>query len=566
MIRLRSLLVILLLTILATLASVALPASAQGSTASGPDLAQYPILFKRADAPQQPKDAIQLVMVGDTSMARGVESVTNQNGLDYPFEKVGSWLRAADLAIGNYEGVIAAEGVGHARALGYRLRAKPAAASALASAGFDLFTLANNHSVDYGINSLKVTKENLEIAGLKTVGAGPNATEARKPVVVEVDGIKIVFLAYTMVPDPPDGDRDTERTWTRSWFGPTFAHEKLADYVKAALPLGDLVIVQFHWGNEYIACPQSWQIDLGKAAINAGAALVVGHHPHVVQPYEKFGKGFIAYSLGNFVFDQDIETALALWIRLDKKGVIDVHGLGVHPGVRPDWYSPVATKDLLSHLCRFSDARSTAYEYSSGKYVAQPAPTDFSGESGANRCEDHPLTIRQIGQVDLQGDTKPEQVTLQDGRLRIYENQGEVYESHSSWRVVDAAIGDPNQDGRFEVMMLIWKQDTPNGPVTTHPFLLGYRGGAYKVIWGGSATSEWMQAVGVADLDGDLLDEFVTIERDPGALACEARYRVMVSKWNGWGFTRQWASEFGYFTRLKIATRRANSLPTVIAQ
>jgi poly-gamma-glutamate synthesis protein (capsule biosynthesis protein) len=566
MIRLRSLLVILLLTILVTLAIVAstvLPASAQGS---GPDLSQYPILFKRADAPSQPKDAVSLIMVGDTSMARGVESVTNQNGLDYPLEKVGPWLQAADLAIGNYEGVIAAEGVGHMRALGYRLRAKPAAASALARAGFDLFTLANNHSVDYGINSLQVTQENMHIAGLQTVGAGRNGQEARKPVVIEMSGIKIVFLAYTMVPDPPDGDRDNERTWTRSWFGPTFARDKLADYVKAALPLGDLVIVQFHWGNEYIACPQSWQIDLAKAAINAGAAMVVGHHPHVVQPYEKFGKGFIAYSLGNFLFDQNIQTGLALWIRLDKKGVIDVYGLGVKPGVRPEWYSPVATRDLLSHLCRFSDARSTAYEYSSGKYAAQPMPADLANETEANRCVDHPLTIRQIGQVDLQGDGQPEQVTLQDGRLRIYENQGEVYESHSSWRVVDAAIGDPNQDGRYEVMMLIWKQDVPNGPVTTHPFILGYRGGAYKVIWGGSATAEWMQAVGIADLDGDMLDEFVTIERDPAALACEARYRVMVSKWNGWGFTRQWASDYGYFTRLKFASRGASNLPTIIAQ
>jgi len=533
----------------------ALPAHAQESLAR-PDLALYPTLFKRDNPPASTDDSAQIIMVGDTSLARGVEEATTKYGMDYPLAQVSPWLQAADMAVGNYEGVIAADGVGKERLQGYRMRTQPNAAPALARAGFKLLNLANNHTMDWGPDGLQATLDNLHAAGIQTVGAGSDGEAARKPVVTTVRGVKIVWLAYTMVPEPRKEDMEGEDApgWARAWFGPTFARDKLTAYVQAARQLGDMVIVQFHWGLEYNKCPQDWQYDLARTAIQAGAALVVGHHPHVVQSVEAYQKGFIAYSLGNFLFDQPQAPGLALWIRLDKQGVIDVHALTLRPGVQPDWNPPTkAATDLLGLCIPIKQPRTTWFGYTNGSYHTlaiqdnQMAP-DWCSDGQQN-------TIREIGQIDLTGDGEPERVTIQNGALHVYEGDREVYTSHPSWQVVDASLGDPNQDGRFEVTMLLWKQDTPGAPVTTHPFILGYRGGQYKIIWGGSATDNWVQALGVADVDGDNNDELVTIERDPTALPCEARYRIVVMKWNGWGFTRQWISGYDYFMGLSFTQR-----------
>lgn len=541
------------------------PASSARADTAAPDLSLYPTLFKRADAPTAAADAAQILMVGDTSFARGVEEATNQYGMDYPLNQVSPWLQAADLAVGNYEGVIAPDGVGKMRYVGYRLRAQPAAAPALARAGFKLLNVANNHTVDWGPVSLQTTVETLHAAGLQTVGAGPDAEAARQPVVITVRGVRLVFLSFTMVPDPPDYDRDRDNIWTRSWFGPTFARDKLAGYIKAALPLGDAVIVQFHWGNEYVPCPLDWQIDLARAAIYAGATLVVGHHPHIVQPFEKFGNGFIAYSLGNFLFDQPRTPGLGLWIRIDKKGLIDVHGLPLRPGVHPEWFAPDKAAAQLRGLCPLNKPRATAFSFEAGHYAVRDVPVSESALPG-NVCAEHPLPTREIGRIDMKGDGETERVTLSNGTLHVFEGEREVYTSHPSWQVVDASLGDPNQDGRFEVTMLLWKQDTPGAPVTTHPFILGYRGGQYKVIWGGSATLAWVQALGVADVDGDSQDELVTIERDADASPCDERSRVVVMKWNGWGFTRQWASHYGQYNDLAFLQPEGSSIPLIVAR
>jgi poly-gamma-glutamate capsule biosynthesis protein CapA/YwtB (metallophosphatase superfamily) len=222
------------------------------------DLRRYPLLYARQDAPADPQNPIQIVMVGDTSLARGVQDATAKNGLDYPFDGVSPWLQAADVAVGNYEGTIAAENIGAKRIQGFRLRAEPDAAQALSRAGFDIFNLANNHTMDWGPAGLEATIDNLHGAGLTTVGAGKDGPTARTPVVTTIHGLRIVWLSYTMIPDPPENDRDKEDGWSRAWFGPSYATAKLAGYVQEAKKLGDILIVQFHWGYEYENCPKAY--------------------------------------------------------------------------------------------------------------------------------------------------------------------------------------------------------------------------------------------------------------------------------------------------------------------
>ncbi|MEP7289260.1 MAG: CapA family protein [Chloroflexota bacterium] len=324
---------------------------------SQPDLRLYPVLYSRDNAAIDSASLTQIIMVGDTSLARGVAKVTDQQGRDYPFAEVGAWLRAADLAVGNYEGVIANVGEGRERHSGYVLTTTPDAAPALVRAGFDILNLANNHTMDWGPDGLKATLDHLHEVRIETLGAGPDGPTARTPVVTTIHGFRIVWLAFTTVPDPPDWNSDTEKGWSRAWLTPALGNAKMIAQIQAARSLGDILIVQFHWGNEYARCPKDWQITMGRAAITAGASLVVGHHPHVAQPFERYGNGFIAYSLGNFLFDQPRHPGIALWIRLDKSGVVDVHGLTLTPGTQPVWNPPAQAASELQALCPLDKPR-----------------------------------------------------------------------------------------------------------------------------------------------------------------------------------------------------------------
>jgi len=559
----------LILLILLAMQALAAPAQGQGPTPTPTPAAvtDYPVLFERAGAKDQPVDlsnTVQIINVGDTIMARGVEARAKIAGIDFPLSRVANRLREADIAVGNYESVLAAEGVGRDRGGPLRMRSNPDGAGAVARAGFKLMNVANNHTFDYGPDGLASTVKALNDAGVKTVGAGPTRDAAETPLVMDVKGVKIVWLAFTMVIDPPDGDEKPEG-WSRAHIhAPPAGVQKIRAAAAAARPLGDALIVEMHWGQEYQNCPDEWQVAVGRAAIEAGASAVIGHHPHVIQSYEVYKGGFIAYSLGNFLFDQD-RLAMAVWLRVDKNGLRDVRGMTLHSGVSSIWVNPVSSAANLTNLCRDGippTPRTSGVQGLDrgvalfGVKAGQFGPVDPGPEPvlKIDRC----LTRQQprdIGTLDMEGDGGAETVRIEDGTLTIRREGALVYSSYPSWQVIDAALGDPNQDGREEVLMLLWKQDDPAGPITTHPFIVGYRNGQYKVIWGGSTPDNWLQAVAIGDLDGDRLDELVTIERDPAALACDPRYRVVVLAWNGWGFTKRWASDYGSYNRLRFVRR-----------
>jgi hypothetical protein len=171
---------------------------------------------------------------------------------------------------------------------------------------------------------------------------------------------------------------------------------------------------------------------------------------------------------------------------------------------------------------------------------------DYDGLRKPTRGMHAQLAAKQ-SMVDMRGDGQQETITLNNGTLRILDGDQVVYTSYPDWQTVEFAVGDPNEDGRYEVLALFWKQDKAGDPVTTHPFIIGYRQGAYKTIWGGSATPNWVQDLALADVDGDHLDDLITIERENGATICAAAYHVVVMKWNGWGFTQEWQSDAGNY-------------------
>jgi poly-gamma-glutamate synthesis protein (capsule biosynthesis protein) len=274
---------------------------------------------------------VTLNAVGDLMLERDIIGLMQQNGAVFPFASVKDQLAAADITVANMEGTFTDRGDQASKF--YTFRTPPRFAAGLKEAGIDVVALGNNHTMDFGDVGLGDTLDALDAAGVPYSGAGSNEEEARKPVILEAQGLRLAFFSYNAV---------LESTFAAS-ASPGVARAtagNIAADVAAAKPNVDLVIVSIHGGTEYSDTPTAEQRSLAHAAIDAGATLVLGSHPHVLQGSERYGNGFIIYSLGNFVFDLDFDDlatlgprpfqTMILQIELSKNGVESVSHVPVY--------------------------------------------------------------------------------------------------------------------------------------------------------------------------------------------------------------------------------------------
>jgi poly-gamma-glutamate synthesis protein (capsule biosynthesis protein) len=255
---------------------------------------------------------ITVAAVGDVMLARSVAATMSESDPAAPFAGVREILASAALAVANLECAIASGGTPEPKS--YTFRAPPIAATSLAAAGVDAVGLANNHSLDYGVDGLRETLAYLSANRVASSGAGETLAAALAPAVLERFGARIAVLGFADVPSEAGYDMGA---WAAGPASPGIAWadpETVVAAVAAAAADAHIVIVMVHFGQEYATEPSDAQRAIARAAIDAGADLVVGSHPHVLQPLEPYGGGLIAYSLGNFVFDgfegQSNETAI----------------------------------------------------------------------------------------------------------------------------------------------------------------------------------------------------------------------------------------------------------------
>lgn len=252
---------------------------------------------------KQPKEpAVMLYLVGDIILGRGVQYMINKQGAGdfrFPFLQIAPQLKEADILFGNLEGPISDKGAKVGSIYSFEFR--PEAAEALAYAGFDVLSLANNHMLDYQRVALEDTMTVLKQNGIDYVGAGFDRTEAFSAKIGQVKDVKIGFLAYTNL--GPAAWRAGADYGGMAWIDQSDFETIEAD-IKNIKQAVDVLVVSLHSGAEYSERPDQFQMSFAKACIEAGADLVAGHHPHVIQPLEQHQDGWIAYSLGNFVFDQ----------------------------------------------------------------------------------------------------------------------------------------------------------------------------------------------------------------------------------------------------------------------
>ena len=239
------------------------------------------------------KQAVTISFVGDCSIGDStqyrlaVSSYHNtiaQKGYAWPFSLVSHYLKADDLTVANLEGVFTLRGQHKSKR--YNLVADPGHAQALMDGGIDMVNTANNHSMDFYAEGYRDSLATLEKAGVAHFGSLSLKDNSSFDVqaVKEVKGIRIGFVGYSY-PQPADAAKLAVRIG------------ELRDMLDCRL-----VVVSLHWGRETFMAPDAWQTGLAKSLIDAGADVIYGHHPHVVQPIQFYKGKPVFYSTGNFTF------------------------------------------------------------------------------------------------------------------------------------------------------------------------------------------------------------------------------------------------------------------------
>jgi poly-gamma-glutamate synthesis protein (capsule biosynthesis protein) len=308
-------------------------------------LAAYPWLYLRnGTIPSSREELVSLVAVGDILLGRGVAAP------EQALEAVTPWLSQADITLGNLEGIFdpaaaapAADATPSAQPPAGQpiyLSMSPQAANWLAEAGFDVIGMANNHALDAGSAGLALTVETLRQADLTVTGAGQELL--LHPIIYQVDDLRLAILAVDAIPIGPVQQPDSTGWDIARWDQPA-----VQAAVRQARYNADVVIISIHWGYEYQVQVDPAQQAIAGALFEAGADVVMGHHPHVTQVTDVFTLSertrLVAYSLGNFVFDQgEGETGQAQALRLffDAQGLRAAQVLLVVSGPRPRLLPP----------------------------------------------------------------------------------------------------------------------------------------------------------------------------------------------------------------------------------
>lgn len=266
---------------------------------------------------EEPK-SFTVLLAGDVMLGRSVATRSAQFvdakelSSDYipkaPFRYIKEYTSSADLFFFNLEGPLSDKGKNGGKSISFRF--DPVMLAGIFDSGVDVISIANNHSLDWGTESLCDTYTRLQAAQFKTIGAGCNYQEAVKPAITTLpDGTTIGWLAFTQFDTygKAGANKPGLAPYSKEWILSAIKDlktEKVDPVSGQVIKPVDLVFVSVHWGDEYKTVSNKTQQDWARFMIDSGANVIIGHHPHVLQEKEEYNGGTIFYSLGNFVFDQ----------------------------------------------------------------------------------------------------------------------------------------------------------------------------------------------------------------------------------------------------------------------
>jgi hypothetical protein len=334
---------------------------------SSEDLLSGEALERRVQAIDEPP--LSLIAVGDIMLGGRAKKAVAEHGSDYPFEAVLPILRRASMVLGNLEGPFATKAQRERRNFSYRVN--PALATSLPRAGIGLVTLANNHLLDCGRTGVLETLDVLAAAGVAVLGAGANERAAHAPAIRQAGRWKIGVLGYywnrrcAATPALPGSAMDPP--------------EALQADIRGLRDRVDRVVVTFHWGIPYEREPSPEDRAKARFAVDCGADAVIGHHPHIVQPFEIYRGCPIFYSVGNFVFGSANSCAEGVLIGLrfeDARTIAFVYPMYVKNRDPRVHYQPKVLRGKGAERVLFDLAR-----------ISRPSAEFLTMEDGRGRIE-----------------------------------------------------------------------------------------------------------------------------------------------------------------------------------
>lgn len=273
----------------------------------------YSLVLDNSGEPNYKPEKLTSVILTGTSVlgGRGMYIKTQELGDElYPLRNTSEYLQTADITHISNESIFAQNCTQRDGTLIFC--GTDGAYEGLKFADIDVVGLTGNHILDYGDQAFVETLNRYDDDGIKYFGGGRDLSRGRKPAVFEINGMKFAFLGYNFIP-PASYFADNNNPGSVQYV----SESAKADIAKAKQE-NDFVIVDMQWGPEYTRYPNYYQIEYGKEAVDAGADIVNGVHPHWVQPVEYYNNGLIFYSLGNFLFDQT-------WAQEVREGVMVKH-------------------------------------------------------------------------------------------------------------------------------------------------------------------------------------------------------------------------------------------------
>jgi len=505
------------------------------------------------------EETVELIAVGDVMLSRTVAKKMHEYSFNYPFQKTIDYLKTGDIVFGNLEcPIIKGRTIQMSE---MRFRADPGVETTLKNAGFTVLSLANNHMPDFGILGINNTIALLDKAGIYHSGAGLNISEAFKPAIIECKGLKFAFFSFNDSDCVPDSYEATE-----NHHGTAIMNiEQMTKSISEADKIADFIVVSMHSGYEYKAKPNEHQINFAHAAIDAGADLVIGHHPHWVQNIEKYKDKYILYSLGNFVFDQmwsqDTREGLTAKFFITKKGVrkIEFMPVLIENYSQPRFIdSPIADKILDRLQFNLKERKIIVWDDKNKTFIEQSRKVIYEPE------EKLKTRINKIEHANLDNDRTQESYFLKDGQLWIFDGVNQIWKSQDNWWIDGFSLADSNHDGINDINMSVWREgdfgsskpfwiDENDMSIKNHFFVFDIKADRIIPVWQSSNLENPNREFCFYDIDNDGRQELVVIEgtyEDDGACG---EY-IAIWRWNSWGFFNEWRSTKGKYINLSVET------------
>ena len=329
------------------------------------------IVLDYAEAAQKPenRETQTIVAVGDIMLSGSAKPFLRKKGYDYSFDDLvlSKLIKNADVAFANLECPVTKKGAAY-KDKKFVFRSDPSSIKAIRKAGFNMLSLANNHIMDCGEEGLSSTINYCLKSGMVCSGAGADITQAYKAGILKRKGVTYGLLSYSMT--------YPEEFWATSVGAGAAYGEKSAviEDIQKTRKEADVVIVSFHWGAELAENPKAYQVAMAHLAIDSGADVVFGHHPHVPQPVEIYKGKPVFYSLGNYAFgsySKKTPISFAARIVLEKNRILSVR---IFPVITDNYevkFKPACAmnnraKEIILYLDEISQAFGTEIIYENG--------------------------------------------------------------------------------------------------------------------------------------------------------------------------------------------------------